>query len=85
MRRAWPIVNEMEFRMWRNAKSFSPPAHMGTMKGFSQAYRFTDRAIDSVSSLILSHLRLRTSQFLESGTSLKRHCLPRAQYGQPFH
>jgi len=34
MRRAHGIVNEMEFRIWRDAKSFSPLALAGTMKDF---------------------------------------------------
>ncbi|WP_375313342.1 hypothetical protein WHZ77_08955 [Bradyrhizobium sp. A5] len=34
MRRARRIVNEMEFRMLREAGSFSPSAHAGTMKRF---------------------------------------------------
>jgi len=36
MRRTRGIVNEMEFRMLREAKSFSPSPHAGTMKGFSR-------------------------------------------------
>jgi hypothetical protein len=41
MRRAGRIVNEMEFRMLREAKSFSPPARVDTMKGFSPMRRLT--------------------------------------------
>jgi hypothetical protein len=42
MRRARRIVNEMEFRMWREAKSFSPPAPTGTMKGFPPMHRLAE-------------------------------------------
>jgi hypothetical protein len=35
MRRAGHIVNEMEFRMLRTAKSFSPSTRADTMKAFS--------------------------------------------------
>jgi hypothetical protein len=35
MRRGRGIVNEMEFRMWRDAKSFSPSAQGTAMKRFS--------------------------------------------------
>ncbi|WP_143105938.1 hypothetical protein [Bradyrhizobium sp. Gha] len=34
MRRTRRIVNEMEFRMWREAKSISPFARTATMKRF---------------------------------------------------
>jgi len=34
MRRGRRIVNEMEFRMWREGKSFSPSADADTMKRF---------------------------------------------------
>ncbi|MCP3369626.1 hypothetical protein [Bradyrhizobium cajani] len=44
MRRARRIVNEMEFRMWREAKSFSPAARAGTMKGFSPMHLSAERA-----------------------------------------
>jgi hypothetical protein len=36
MRRARDIVNEMEFRMLREAKSFSPSPRTDAMKGFSR-------------------------------------------------
>jgi hypothetical protein len=43
MRRARRIVNEMEFRMWREAKSFSPSARPVTMKGFPPMHRLAER------------------------------------------
>ncbi|MEH2487839.1 hypothetical protein [Bradyrhizobium sp. AZCC 2230] len=81
MRRACRIVNEMEFRMWRAAKSFSPSARAGTMQRFQAmhhpAMAFATPAICS----ILAHLRLCTLRILESGAALKRHCPTHLQYG----
>jgi hypothetical protein len=42
MRRGSCIVNEMEFRMWRDAKSFSPSARAGTMQRFQHAPRMLE-------------------------------------------
>jgi hypothetical protein len=85
MRRAGRIVNEMEFRMLREAKSFSPPARVDTMKGFSPMRRLAIPRRDSIICIILAHLRLRAPGFLESTGLLKRPCSSRAQYGWPFH
>jgi hypothetical protein len=41
MRRGRCIVNEMEFRMWREAKSFSPSEQAVTMKRFSSMRKFS--------------------------------------------
>jgi hypothetical protein len=42
MRRARRIVNEMEFRMWCEAKSFSPPERAGTVKRFQLMRTFSE-------------------------------------------
>jgi len=85
MRRACRIVNEMEFRMWREAKSFSPPARAGTMKRFPSMHRLAESPCDSLPCFILAQHRPRTPHVLENNASLKRRCLAQAQYGRPFH
>jgi hypothetical protein len=45
MRRARRIVNEMEFRMWREARSFSPLLRATTMKGFPPMRAFSKAAL----------------------------------------
>jgi hypothetical protein len=48
MRRGRRIVNEMEFRMWREARSFSPSAPAGTMKRFSPMHHHAKLRRDSL-------------------------------------
>jgi len=45
MRRVRHIVNEMEFRMSREAKSFSPSARAGAMKRFQLMRNFSKSAL----------------------------------------
>ncbi|MCK1392574.1 hypothetical protein [Bradyrhizobium sp. 1] len=85
MRRTRGIVNEMEFRMWREEKSFSPSARAGTMKRFSLAHRSAKRGATPSPASFLRIYATRTAQILESSVSLKRPCPMRAQYGWPFH
>jgi hypothetical protein len=54
MRRARRIVNEMEFRMLRAAKSFSPSSRAGTVKGFSRPGPFVI-SITTAASASLQH------------------------------
>jgi len=85
MRRGRRIVNEMEFRMWRDAKSFSPSARAGTMQRFQVMHRPAMRTATPATCSILAHLPPRTPRILEIGAALKRHCPTHPQYGQPFH
>ncbi|WP_339031523.1 hypothetical protein WHZ78_25485 [Bradyrhizobium symbiodeficiens] len=50
MRRVRRIVNEMEFRMWREAKSFRPSADAGTMQRFSLMLHSARMRRDSLSA-----------------------------------
>jgi hypothetical protein len=55
MRRVRRIVNEMEFRMWREAKSFSPSVRARTMKGFPPMHRLAETgATPSAASFLRS-------------------------------
>jgi hypothetical protein len=85
MRRGCDIVNEMEFRMWRDARSFSPSARAGTMQRFQLMHHPAMANRHSAICSILAHLRPRTLRILEIGAALKRHCPTHPQYGQPFH
>jgi len=49
------IVNEMEFRMLRKARSFSPSPHAATMKGFLSR----DPIAFSVATAASASLRIR--------------------------
>jgi hypothetical protein len=81
MRRARRIVNEMEFRMWREARSFSPSAHGTAMKRFSLLHHLARMRRDSAACIILAHHPPRTRCVLESGAALKRHFPTHLQYG----
>ncbi|MGY0572364.1 hypothetical protein ACTGJ9_015900 [Bradyrhizobium sp. RDM12] len=81
MRRACCIVNEMEFRMWRDARSFSPSVRGTTMKRFSWIHHAAMMRCCSAACWILAHLGPRTPPILESDTALERHCPTHPQYG----
>ncbi|MBC9878898.1 hypothetical protein G8O24_16280 [Bradyrhizobium sp. INPA01-394B] len=55
MRRTRCIVNEMEFRMLREAKSFSPPARVETMKGFSSMHQWARRGSAPSAGVLAAH------------------------------
>jgi hypothetical protein len=53
MRRVRRIVNEMEFRMWHEAKSFSPSVCARTMKGFPPMHWLAEAAATPSTALFV--------------------------------
>ncbi|MCA1415975.1 hypothetical protein I6F30_33350 [Bradyrhizobium sp. NBAIM20] len=85
MRRVRDIVNEMDFRMLREGKSFLSICACGSDERIFADAGARKVKRDSIACCIPVQLRPRTRRILESSAPLKRHCLKHVQYGCPFH
>jgi hypothetical protein len=72
MRRVSHIVNEMEFRMLREAKSFSPSTSAEAMKRFFAAATAVDWRPDRTSASSPGTSHARACRLLASAHSMKR-------------
>jgi hypothetical protein len=85
MRRVWRIVNEMEFRMLRAARSFSPSTRAPTTKGFFGFVAIDDHVATPSSAQSPRRSGAARIAFLARARSKERPSGERTQFGRPFH